>query len=162
MEHLWTPWRSSYVAGEERPSQGHCIFCDAARTSDDQNYILHRGSFNFILLNRYPYTTGHLMIAPYEHVSRLSQTNASSSAEMMGLVREAERVLEATYQPAGLNIGMNLGQAGGAGIAEHIHMHVLPRWIGDANFMTVVGETRVMPESLERTYIKLRDQFRRL
>jgi len=162
MEHLWTPWRSTYVAGEGRPPAGRCIFCDAIQGTDDESYILHRGSFNFVLLNRYPYTTGHLMIAPYEHVSRLSQTDQASSREMMDLARAAERILEATYHPAGLNLGMNLGEAAGAGIAEHIHLHVLPRWIGDSNFMTVVGATRIMPESLEQTYSKLSEQFRSL
>jgi ATP adenylyltransferase len=162
MEHLWTPWRSTYVAGEVRPPAGHCIFCDAVQRADDESFILYRGRLNFVLLNRYPYTSGHLMIAPYEHVSRLAQTSPSSSEEMMQLARAAERILEAAYSPAGLNIGMNLGQAAGAGIAEHIHLHALPRWIGDSNFMTVVGETRVMPESLEQTYAKLRDPFRSL
>jgi ATP adenylyltransferase len=159
MEHLWTPWRSTYVAGDVRPPPGHCIFCDAVQRGDDESYILYRGASNFVLLNRYPYATGHLMIAPYEHVARMAQTSSASSAEMMELARAAERILEATYSPAGLNMGMNLGQAGGAGIAEHIHLHVLPRWIGDANFMTVVGNTRVMPESLEQTYLKLREPF---
>ena len=160
MEHLWTPWRSTYVGGAERPPAGRCIFCDAVQHGDDESFILHRGHFNFVLLNRFPYTAGHLMIAPFEHVSRLSQTDQASSLEMMDLARAAERILEAVYNPAGLNLGMNLGEAAGAGIAEHIHLHVLPRWIGDSNFMTVVGETRIMPESLEATYAKLRDQFR--
>lgn len=162
MEHLWSPWRSAYVEGKECPPAGHCIFCDAVQGGDEESYILHRGRFNFVLLNRFPYTSGHLMIAPFEHVSRLSHTDPASSLEMMALTRAAERILEATYHPAGLNLGMNLGQAAGAGIAEHIHMHVLPRWIGDTNFMAAVGETRVMPESLEQTYSKLRGEFRRL
>jgi ATP adenylyltransferase len=162
MEHLWTPWRSTYVEGKERPPAGHCVFCDAVQHSDDEGLILYRGRLNFVLLNRFPYTTGHLMIAPYEHVSRLSQTDPASSLEMMELTRAAEHILEATYHPSGLNLGMNLGQAAGAGIAEHIHMHVLPRWIGDANFMTVVGATRVMPELLEDTFGKLRELFRSL
>jgi ATP adenylyltransferase len=162
MEHLWTPWRSAYVEGKARPPAGHCIFCDAVQGSDEESYILHRGRFNFVLLNRFPYASGHLMIAPFEHVSRLSQTDPASSLEMMEFTRASERILEAVYHPAGLNLGMNLGQAAGAGIAEHIHMHVLPRWIGDTNFMAVVGETRVMPESLEQTYTKLRGEFRSL
>ncbi|MFL6353261.1 MAG: HIT family protein [Bryobacteraceae bacterium] len=138
-----------------------CIFCEAAAssTADDTNLVIHRGSLCFIILNRYPYTSGHLMIAPYEHVSRLSAAHESTSEEMMRLERRAEEILQAVYNPDGLNLGMNLGEAAGAGIEQHIHLHVLPRWRGDANFMSIVGHTRIIPEALEDTYAKLKGRF---
>ncbi len=155
MTHLWTPWRSTYMqAGNQNQ---HCIFCAAAAsTEDEKNLLVYRGKLCFIILNRYPYTSGHLMIAPYEHVSRLAQSSENTTAEMMQLARRAEQVLEAIYHPDGLNLGMNLGEAAGAGIEQHIHLHVLPRWKGDANFMSTVGETRIIPEALDDTYTKLR------
>ncbi len=155
MTHLWTPWRSTYMkAGNQ--NQG-CIFCAAAAsTEDEKNLLVYRGELCFIILNRYPYTSGHLMIAPYEHVSRLGQASENTTAEMMQLARRAEQVLEAVYRPGGLNLGMNLGEAAGAGIEQHIHLHVLPRWKGDANFMSTVAETRIIPEALDDTYTKLR------
>jgi ATP adenylyltransferase len=137
-----------------------CIFCEAALgIADEQNLVVYRGALCFIILNRYPYTSGHLMIAPYEHVSRLAQAAESATQEMMRLAREAEQVLEAAYHPEGLNLGMNLGEAAGAGIEQHIHLHVLPRWKGDANFMSTVGHTRIIPEALEETYAKLKQKF---
>jgi ATP adenylyltransferase len=158
MKHLWTPWRSTY-ATRKVPS-GQCIFCAALTSPDDtDNYVLHRAAHNFVILNRFPYSSGHLMIAPNVHVSRLSDVTEEASQEMMHLTRASERILEAIYKPQGINLGMNLGEAAGAGIAAHIHLHVLPRWTGDANFMTVIANTRVMPESLEETYEKLRESF---
>jgi ATP adenylyltransferase len=158
MEHLWTPWRSTYVT--RKPPAGQCIFCAAlASPNDDENFVLHRAIHNFVILNRYPYSSGHLMIAPNVHVSRLIDVTEDSAQEMMRLARLSETILEETYTPQGINLGMNIGEAAGAGIAAHIHLHVLPRWRGDANFMTVVGDTRVMPESLDETYRKLRLQF---
>lgn len=140
-----------------------CIFCEAAlSTSDEENLVVYRGAFCFIILNRYPYTSGHLMIAPYEHVSRLAQAAGSATEEMMRLAREAEQILQATYDPDGLNLGMNLGEAAGAGIEQHIHLHVLPRWKGDANFMSTVGHTRIIPETLDDTYAKLKRSFAQL
>jgi ATP adenylyltransferase len=138
-----------------------CIFCQAAMSTadDDVNLVAYRGTLVFIILNRYPYTSGHLMIAPYEHVSRLSGTDDSTTEEMMRLARRAEQVLETVYHPDGLNLGMNLGEAAGAGIEQHIHLHVLPRWKGDANFMSTVGNTRIIPETLEDTYTKLKGKF---
>jgi ATP adenylyltransferase len=137
-----------------------CIFCEAAtNAADDINLVVHRGALAFIMLNRYPYTSGHLMIAPYEHVSRLTAARESTTAEMMRLARHAEQILEAVYHPDGLNLGMNLGEAAGAGVEQHIHLHVLPRWKGDANFMSTVGNTRVIPETLEDTYAKLKSEF---
>jgi len=161
MEHLWTPWRSSYVSGKSDPNL--CVFCTAVASKDDhQHFVLHRSNGAFVMLNRFPYTSGHLMIAPDAHVSRLAQVDSSVANEMWRLARAAEVILYELYVPNGVNIGMNIGEAAGAGIAGHIHLHVLPRWTGDANFMTVVGGTRVMPELLEDTFNKLRPAFDRL
>ncbi len=154
MDHLWTPWRYSYITKAE-PSAG-CIFCiKSAARQDPENYIVYRGKQNFILLNLFPYTSGHLMIAPYRHVATLAEAPEDSLAEMMRLMKRAEVNLRAAYRPDGLNLGMNVGASAGAGVAGHIHMHVLPRWAGDANFMSTIGETRVMPEELPVTYEKL-------
>jgi ATP adenylyltransferase len=161
MEYLWTPWRSTYMKANRSSSQ--CIFCAAVADSDDPvNLVLYRANRSFVLLNRYPYTSGHLMIAPYDHVSRLMAAAEETTTEMMYLARRAEQYLEEAYRPDGLNLGMNLGEAAGAGIEQHIHMHVLPRWKGDANFMTTVAETRIVPESLDETYAKLREKFAQL
>ncbi len=158
MNHLWTPWRSTYM--QEKKDNRRCVFCDAAAgASDEENLVIYRGTLNLILLNRYPYTSGHLMIAPYEHVARLTLATVATAEEMIRLTRSAEHILEDVYHPDGLNVGMNLGTAAGAGIEEHIHMHVLPRWNGDANFMTSVSNTRVIPEALEDTYAKLKKNF---
>jgi ATP adenylyltransferase len=140
-----------------------CIFCEAASgADDDETLVIYRGTLCFIMLNRYPYTSGHLMIAPLEHVSRLAQAGERATEEMMRLARHAEQILEATYHPDGLNLGMNLGEAAGAGIEQHIHLHVLPRWKGDANFMSTVGHTRIIPETLDDTYTKLKRSFAQL
>ena len=154
MDRLWSPWRYRYVTKAD-PTDG-CIFCTKpTENRDKENYILHRGSLCFILLNIYPYTSGHLMIAPYQHVPTLADAPEQAVTEMMLLARRAEANLREAYRPEGFNIGMNIGASAGAGIAGHIHMHVLPRWTGDANFMTTVGETRVLPEDLATTYEKL-------
>jgi ATP adenylyltransferase len=161
MEYLWTPWRSTYM--KEKRGKTKCIFCEAAASTEDaQNLVVYRGQFCFVILNRYPYTSGHLMIAPYRHVSRLTAVDEATTAEMMRFVRGAETAIQESYSPDGLNMGMNLGEAAGAGIEQHIHLHVLPRWKGDANFMTSVGETRVIPEMLEETYRKVREAWRKL
>ncbi len=154
MDHLWTPWRYRYIS-KALPSDG-CIFCaKAAANRDAENYILHRGKLNFVLLNLFPYTNGHLMIAPYQHVATMAETPAATLTEMMQLARHAEINLSAVYRPDGFNVGVNLGVSAGAGVADHIHMHVVPRWTGDANFMSTIGETRVLPEELPATYEKL-------
>jgi ATP adenylyltransferase len=150
MDHLWSPWRYKYIA-KKGPEE--CIFCV------NNDYVIHRAEKNFVLLNRYPYTSGHLMIAPYAHVPSLSESDPAALQEMMILAQRAEVAIRKVYNPSGLNIGLNIGEAAGAGIAGHIHMHVLPRWHGDANFMTTVAETRVMPEDLETTYKKLMEVF---
>ena len=159
MDRLWSPWRYAYVS---KASGGDaCLFCEkAAERRDSENYILYRGRTNFILLNLYPYTTGHVMIAPYEHAATLGETTEDALAEMISLARRTERHLRAVYRPQGLNIGMNVGECAGAGVAGHVHMHVLPRWPADSNFMTTVGETRVLPEALEVTYDRLCKAFR--
>ena len=154
MDYLWTPWRYSYVTKAE-PLSG-CVFCNAARDSDDRkNLIVHRAEHNFVILNRFPYTNGHVMVVPYDHVPSLEQLKDDSLVEMIRLSREAEVRLRAVYRPDGLNLGMNLGRSAGAGIADHLHLHILPRWAGDTNFMTVTGETRVLPEDLHGTWAKL-------
>ncbi len=160
MDHLWSPWRYRYVS-KAQPADG-CIFCAKVTAGNDAaEYILHRGQWNFVLLNLYPYTTGHLMVAPYAHVPTMEQADDETLVEMMRLTRLSEQHLRAVYKPQGLNIGMNIGECAGAGVAGHIHMHVLPRWVGDSSFMTTVGETRTMPEDLTVTYQRLSAAFRR-
>jgi ATP adenylyltransferase len=154
VDYLWTPWRYQYVTKGDAPPG--CVFCTAAGASGDrENLIVHRAKHNFIILNRFPYTNGHVMVVPFQHVSSLLDLAEEGLLEMMRLARECEKHLRATYRPDGLNMGINLGQSAGAGIADHVHMHILPRWIGDTNFMTVTGETRVMPEDLTATWEKL-------
>jgi ATP adenylyltransferase len=155
MDYLWTPWRYRYIADEKKDNG--CVFCDALAANDDAaTLIVLRAEKNFIILNRFPYTSGHVMVVPYAHVADLPSTETSTLAEMMELAQRVQVALEKTYHPQGYNLGMNLGRAAGAGIVGHLHLHVLPRWAGDANFMTVVGETRVEPEELSTTYERLR------
>jgi ATP adenylyltransferase len=155
MDFLWTPWRYAYVADVSK-DQG-CIFCDALAAGDDaKTLIVFRAQKNFIILNRFPYTTGHVMVVPYAHVGELAACDAETLAEMMRLAQRMEAALETVYHPQGYNLGMNLGRSAGAGVTGHLHLHVLPRWSGDTNFITVVAETRVQPEDLSTTYEKLR------
>lgn len=155
MDYLWTPWRYTYVASVDKTDG--CVFCLLLNSGDDQKaFIVHRAEFNFIVLNSYPYTSGHVMVVPYEHVDRLNRLHEAAANEMMALTRRLEDVLTEVYSPNGINLGMNIGKAAGAGVAGHIHMHVLPRWVADASFITVVGETRVLPETLEETYRRLK------
>jgi ATP adenylyltransferase len=154
MDYLWTPWRYKYIADASKDDR--CVFCDAVSANDDRGtLIVFRGNRNFIILNRFPYTSGHLMVVPFEHVADLSKADSPTLAEMMQLAQRAKTALENTYHPQGYNLGMNLGRAAGAGVTGHLHLHVLPRFAGDANFMTVVGETRLEPEELSTTYEKL-------
>ena len=138
-----------------------CIFCAAQKNpaDDENNFVLHRGAHNFVILNLYPYITGHLMIAPFAHIGELDSAPKEVTDEIMDLAKRCETALREVYHPDGLNLGMNLGRAAGAGIADHIHLHIMPRWTGDANFMTTVGETRVLPEDLSTTYQKVREKF---
>ena len=155
MDYLWTPWRYRYIA-EAGKSSG-CIFCDApAANQDAETHIVLRGVKNYVILNRYPYTSGHVMIVPYAHTADFGRLDPETSAEIMQLAQRVQAALDAVYHPEGYNLGMNLGRSAGAGIADHLHMHLLPRWTGDTNFMTSIGETRLEPEDLSTTYAKLR------
>ncbi len=156
MDYLWSPWRYRYITAEKPKSD--CVFCDIANSFDDEaNLVIYRALHNYVLLNRYPYSSGHLMIVPFQHVASLAEAAEPVSAEMMLLMRRLELSLREVYRPGGLNLGMNLGESAGAGVAGHIHMHMLPRWAGDANFMTTTAETRVIPEELPITYSKLKE-----
>jgi len=154
MDYLWTPWRYAYVSTAEKAVG--CVFCEAAAASDDQKVrIVYRGRLCFVILNTYPYTPGHVMIVPYTHLDELRKLPPGTAHEMMDLSQRMETVLRNLYYPDGVNLGMNIGKAAGAGIAGHIHMHVLPRWVADANFMSVVGETRILPETLDQTWERM-------
>ena len=160
MDHLFTPWRYTYVttAGDE-PG---CVLCKIAEgdpVEDERLLVLHRGHRNFVVLNAFPYTCGHLMVVPYRHVPRLSGLEPAERDELIALATRAEAILEETYRAEGLNLGMNLGRCAGAGIAEHLHLHALPRWIGDTSFMTATGETRVLPETPQQSWTRLRGRF---
>ncbi len=157
MNRIWSPWRLEYVQGE-KPSG--CIFCDKPReTNDVENLIIMRGRLCFVMLNRYPYNNGHLMVVPYTHMSMPTELDAETLAEMMSLVNVSIEVLREAMHPDGFNLGMNLGAAAGAGIRDHVHMHVVPRWTGDTNFMPVIGDTRVIVEGLGTCYAKLQPGF---
>lgn len=162
MDRIFTPWRYAYIAdmagGDAAGTEGgECLFCAKAASPDDQaNLVVHRGDHCFIILNAYPYTNGHVMVVPYAHVDEFRKLPVAAAHELTGLCQRMETVLRTVYRPEGINLGMNIGKAAGAGVAGHIHMHVLPRWTADANFMSVVGETRVLPETLETTYERLR------
>jgi len=156
-DQLWAPWRFDYITRADETNKVGCIFVDLPAQDDDAtNLILHRGTHAFVILNRYPYSSGHLMVAPYKHTAEMSELSDEELLEINQLVRDATRWISAAYKPHGFNIGVNLGKAGGAGIPTHIHWHVVPRWEGDTNFMTSVGEVRVIPQSLESTYSLLR------
>lgn len=163
MNILFTPWRFSYLTAPKGDASAGCIFCIAA-SSDDVNgtLTLHRTADAVVMLNRYPYTNGHLMIAPVVHEARLFDSSERSLAALMRLTATAQRILSEVYRPDGFNIGMNFGTAAGAGIADHYHMHIVPRWSGDSNFMTVTAQTRIVPEALEDTFDKLAPYFREL
>jgi ATP adenylyltransferase len=190
MDRLWTPWRYSYITRSDPqarsgvpealnawpPSEAedkHCVFCNMIaavdyaiargmpqETAEKAAHIVHRGRRCFICLNAFPYSTGHMLIVPYQHVDSLAALPADVAQELMVLMQRSEVVLRDVYKPGGINMGLNLGEAAGAGIADHIHLHILPRWSGDTNFMTVTGETRVLPESLDITWAKLRLPFK--
>jgi ATP adenylyltransferase len=167
MDHLWSPWRLDYVAGN-KPDTG-CPFCLPTKAGSDEpaslereSLVVWRGAHTFIILNLYPYNNGHLLITPYRHVATLAALSSDELQEMASLVQRAEIALTEAYRPQGINVGINLGKTAGAGILEHIHMHVVPRWHGDTNFMTVVGDMRVLPESLAATAERLRPIFGRL
>jgi ATP adenylyltransferase len=159
-EVVWAPWRMDYILSEKVAG---CIFCDKPRQHRDaDNYILWRGDTAFVMLNRYPYNNGHLMVVPHAHVPSLTALEAPQRAELLELTAICEAILQRTLRPDGFNIGMNLGVAAGAGIAEHLHLHVVPRWEGDTNYMTVVGEIRVIPQHIDQTYQILVSHFQAL
>ncbi|MGA2250809.1 HIT family protein [Terracidiphilus sp.] len=185
MDILWTPWRYSYITGADRamkpgvpaklaawPDDKGCVFCNLLASVDyaiaqgmDRDEaeaaagLVFRGERCFVCLNAFPYTSGHVMVMPYAHLNRLAAMPVETAHELVELAQRTERVLEALYRPHGLNFGLNLGEAAGAGVAGHLHLHALPRWVGDTNFMTVIGETRVVPESLEITWKRMREGF---
>jgi len=158
---IWAPWRLKYVKDASSKDSGEeCIFCAKPEQDDDEaNLIVHRGEHCFVILNLFPYTNGHLMVAPYGHIGSLPELPPETVAEMMALAQQGIRVLEEVYQPQGFNLGCNQGRAAGAGVEHHIHMHVVPRWGGDTNFMPVLADTRVMPQSIEDSYAALRGKF---
>jgi ATP adenylyltransferase len=171
MDFLFTPWRYAYISTADKAPG--CLFCGILEAgsdgknndgknsaeNDEKHRVVHRGQHCFVILNTFPYTNGHVMVVPYQHTDQLLKLSAPAAQEMMELTRKLEGILRELYQPDGLNLGMNLGKAAGAGVAGHIHMHVLPRWIADANFMSVVAETRVLPEDLATTYKRIRAKF---
>jgi ATP adenylyltransferase len=158
MDYLWTPWRYAYITtAAKSTSSDQCIFCELPKLPDADAQIVHRAEHCFIILNSFPYTSGHVMVVPFAHLDELQKLPPAAAAEMMSLSQKMEGVLRQVYSPDGINIGMNIGRAAGAGIAGHVHMHVLPRWVGDTNFMTVAGESRVLPEALHETYRKIRE-----
>ena len=154
MKRIFSPWRMKYIKNSDE--QTGCIFCSLPQTgSDRENLIVNRGELAFVLLNRYPYTSGHLMVAPYAHKGSLEYLDAATHAEIMALVTHAIKVLRAVYHPDGFNVGANIGSAAGAGFADHVHFHIVPRWVGDTNFMSSLGEVRVLPEELEDTWARV-------
>jgi len=159
MERLWAPWRMDYIAATD-PREGECIFClGEKRHEDRERLVLFRGEHAFVIMNRYPYTNGHLMVAPYRHLADVADLSTEEAAEIHILMVQSKRALSSIIRPEGFNIGMNLGKAAGAGIDDHIHLHVVPRWIGDVNFMSTLGEVRVIPEHILATYERLLPLF---
>lgn len=187
MDHLWTPWRYAYITRSDPQARSgvpqelmdwpaaedkHCVFCNMlaatdyaiargmpAEKAEQASHIVHRGQYCFICLNAFPYATGHVMVLPYLHTDSLAALPPETAHEMMDLAQLMEKSLRSVYRPNGINLGMNLGEAAGAGVADHIHLHILPRWIGDTNFMTTIAETRVLPETLDVTWARLRETF---
>ncbi|HSB91062.1 MAG TPA: HIT domain-containing protein [Anaerolineales bacterium] len=159
MKHLWSPWRMAYI--EERDSEPGCLFCQVLAEADGPgNLILHRGRRAFVILNRFPYTNGHMMVVPFAHQPSLDTLEEQARAEVMELATRALAVLRQAYGAEAFNLGINIGAAAGAGIADHVHLHVVPRWAGDTNFMATVAEARVIPEDLAITYQRLSDAWR--
>ena len=159
MHHIWSPWRMEYI--ENHGKESTCVFCSAAALADSpENLIVHRGQSAFVILNRFPYTSGHVMIVPFQHEPALEMLTGAARAEMMELTSKATAVLRRVYQTTAFNVGMNIGEAAGAGIKEHVHIHVVPRWIGDTNFMSTLASTRVLPEALADTWRRMHEGFR--
>ena len=157
MDRLYTPWRYEFLSAQ-RPEG--CVFCAKLAMNDREALIVHRGEYCYVCLNMFPYNNGHVMVVPNAHLDSLAALPSAAAHEMMDLAQRSEAVLRAIYHAEGINMGLNLGDAAGAGIAAHLHLHVVPRWRGDANFMTVIGETRVLPEGLATTWERLRAGFK--
>ncbi len=160
MNHLWSPWRMEYI--ENHNKEEGCVFCEAQAKADSaENLIAFRGERAFVILNRYPYTSGHLMVIPFVHKPNLEDLDPPTRAEMMELTTRCTTILKSIYNSQGFNIGVNIGEAAGAGVKEHVHIHIVPRWKGDTNFMSSLGETRVIPEDLEVTYQRVKNEFQK-
>jgi ATP adenylyltransferase len=158
MEFIWSPWRMEYIQDDRQSDD--CIFCLAlGKTDNSENLIIARGESVFTILNRYPYTSGHVMVVPIIHEPTFENLDESTSAELMLYTQKMIRILKNLYKPHGFNVGFNIGEAAGAGILGHVHMHIVPRWIGDTNFMSTLATTRVLPESLEKTYLKIQNSW---
>ena len=158
MNHLWSPWRMTYIENDKE--ENGCVFCNAQAQADSaENLIAHRGEHAYVILNRYPYTSGHLMVLPFVHVSNLEELESATRAEMMELTSRCTTILKNIYKPQGFNVGVNIGEAAGAGVLGHVHIHIVPRWMGDTNFMSAIGETRVLPEALDETYQRVKAAF---
>ena len=160
MDRLWSPWRLEYVAGG-KPKTG-CIFCEATRETESSSLIVFKGDTCYVILNLYPYNNGHVMVVPYRHLATFGDLSIEELTEIGVLIQRAEAALFEAYQPHGFNIGVNLGKPAGAGVLDHLHVHIVPRWNGDTNFMTVVGEMRVLPENIGASAERLRPIFERL
>ena len=157
---MWAPWRMRYVASQPDEQAAGCVFCDLPAQGDDTaTYILRRGRLAFVIMNLYPYNNGHLMVIPYAHQASFPELDRAAATEMLDLARLSQRVVQDAMRPQGFNLGMNLGRAAGAGIDDHLHLHIVPRWVGDTNFMPAIGDTRVMPQHLDETYALLRKGF---
>ncbi len=162
MKRIWAPWRMAYISGEEKDAAGGCVFCCGDRPGEDrQRLILRRGEHALVMMNRYPYSNGHLLVAPHRHLAELGLLTSDEALEIHHLTVECCEALKGAFAPGGFNIGFNVGQAAGAGVADHLHLHVVPRWPGDTNFMPVLDEVRVIPQHLEQTYDILAEQFSR-
>jgi ATP adenylyltransferase len=156
MKRLWSPWRKAYIEGHEK--EDGCVFCNAlAKADSPKNLIVHRGRRAFVIVNLYPYTSGHVMVAPMDHKASLELLDPETRAEMMELVSQTIVTLKKAYGPQAFNLGANIGPAAGAGVPDHVHLHIVPRWGGDTNFMSTVGETRVLPETIEETYKRIKE-----
>lgn len=159
MKRLWTPWRMPYILGEEARVKG-CLFCQVVKQDQDgETYVLHRAEGCYVMLNRYPYNNGHLLVVPYTHVSSVEALAPETAGQLMRWVQHSLGILRDAYHPDGFNMGINEGKAAGAGIEEHVHFHIVPRWAGDSNYMSVIGDTRVVPELLEETFALLAPRF---
>ncbi len=159
MKKLWAPWRMAYILHADDTARNECIFCSKPRGDDEENYILYRGKKCFVMMNIFPYNTGHLMVAPYAHKNTLELLDDEESREMFYLVQKSMEILRKAMDPDGFNVGANIGRVAGAGFDGHVHIHIVPRWNGDTNFMPIIGDVKVIPEGLRETYNRLKPYF---